>query len=200
MERVDTLIKKLQQLYEQGAHTCDMIGVAQMLLNELYANYSSHKTLSNMVTVMLPFTPALSEEFEEEPNIPSIAAEQLHSKILEVPTLAAHQPFNTSEILPEKTLNDVLQPQQLEIAVALQEIPVKDLKKAISLNERYIFIQELFRGDEIMFERSIKTINSFHHLSEAEFWIERELRIKLGWNENHSAVKLFNQLVKRRFS
>jgi hypothetical protein len=102
--------------------------------------------------------------------------------------------------LQETTLNDVLQPMQRNIAVALQEMPVKDLKKAISLNERYIFIQELFRGDEVMFERSIKTINSFHNLGEAEFWIERELRIKLSWNENHSAVKLFNQLVKRRFS
>ena len=203
MERLYTLIKKLQQLYEQGAQTCDMIAVTQTLLNELYAHYSSHKNFSDTVTVMLPSIAALSIEFEEQFHQPnnSTSTKQLYAKTLDVPTLAAHQPFTANEPFPETTLNDVLQPtHQRDIAVALQEIPVKDLKKAISLNERYIFIQELFRGDEVMFERSIKTINSFHNLSEAEFWIERELRIKLSWHENHSAVKLFNQLVKRRFS
>ena len=64
----------------------------------------------------------------------------------------------------------------------LQEAPIRDLKKAISINERHRFIQELFRGDETMYERSIKTINSFNIFAEAEFWIQRELKLKLGWD------------------
>ena len=80
------------------------------------------------------------------------------------------------------------------------DVPVRDLRKAIGINDRYVFVSELFRGDEVGYERSIKTINNFRILAEAQYWIERELKLKLGWDENKEIVKLFDQLVKRRFS
>ena len=58
----------------------------------------------------------------------------------------------------------------------------------------------VFRGDEAMYERSIKTINNFSIYPEAQYWIERELKIKLGWDNNRPAVQEFYSLVKRRFS
>jgi hypothetical protein len=51
-----------------------------------------------------------------------------------------------------------------------------------------------------MYERSIKTINSFRIFPEAEYWIERELKVKLGWDETKESTRHFYQLVKRRFS
>lgn len=74
------------------------------------------------------------------------------------------------------------------------------MKKAITINDRHRFIHELFRDDETMYERSIKTINSFHIFAEAEFWIQRELKVKLGWDTTLELVKVFDQLVRRRFS
>ena len=61
----------------------------------------------------------------------------------------------------QTSLNDKLKQAKIELSDALQEVPVKDLKKAIGVNDRFLFINELFRGDEVMYERSIKTINSF---------------------------------------
>jgi len=63
-----------------------------------------------------------------------------------------------------------------------------------------VFVNQLFRGDEVMYERSLKTINGFRILPEAEYWMERELKVKLGWDENREATRHFYQLVKRRFS
>jgi hypothetical protein len=51
-----------------------------------------------------------------------------------------------------------------------------------------------------MYERSIKTINNFNIYPEAQYWIQRELKVKLSWSDNSETVKLFDQLVKRRFS
>ena len=48
--------------------------------------------------------------------------------------------------------------------------------------------------------RSIKTINNFSILAEAEYWIRRELKIKTGWKDSDPFVKQFDQLVRRRFS
>ncbi|WP_114789200.1 hypothetical protein U0035_06450 [Niabella yanshanensis] len=77
---------------------------------------------------------------------------------------------------------------------------IKDLNKAITAQDRLAFVRELFRGDEVMFERSIKTINNFSSLTEAEYWIERELKTKNGWMPGHPVTSQFEQLLKRRFS
>ncbi|HMO33309.1 MAG TPA: hypothetical protein PKE63_12790 [Lacibacter sp.] len=98
------------------------------------------------------------------------------------------------------SLNERLREEKVEIVHRLSESPVKDLKKAIGINDRYVFINELFRGDEAMYERSIKTINNFSIFPEAQYWMERELKIKLGWDDERPATQEFYALVKRRFS
>ncbi|MFN2457951.1 MAG: hypothetical protein ABR502_07110 [Chitinophagaceae bacterium] len=99
----------------------------------------------------------------------------------------------------QESLNDKLKQEKKEVAHALKGSPVKDLRKAIGINDRFLFVQELFRGDDAMYERSIKTINSFHILQEAEYWINRELKVKLGWNDSKDVVQHFYQVVRRRF-
>lgn len=120
----------------------------------------------------------------------------------EVPTLS-HQPHvqELNDVIGKlsESLNDKLSEKKTELAEKLKEEPLKDIKKAIGLNDRFMFISELFRGDEAMYERSLKTINHFSIYPEAEFWIQRELKLKLGWKEDHPFVKQFDQLVRRRF-
>ncbi|RFM28669.1 hypothetical protein [Deminuibacter soli] len=101
-----------------------------------------------------------------------------------------------SESLNERFMLD----KNIELVTVLQDSPIQDLKKAIGINDRYQFINELFRGDETMYERSIKTINAFTIYPEANYWIQRELTLKLGWNDRADIVQHFYQLVKRRFS
>ena len=98
------------------------------------------------------------------------------------------------------SLNDALRENKTELSETLQESPIKDLRKGIGINDRFLFISELFRGDEAMYERSIKTINGFSIYPEAEYWIRRELKLKLGWDDKNTVVRQFDQLVKRRFS
>ncbi len=76
---------------------------------------------------------------------------------------------------------------------------ITDLRKGIAVNDRFRYIKSLFRGDETLFERSIKTINNFNILAEAQYWIQRELVIKLGWNDEDELVQQFYSLVSRRF-
>ena len=121
----------------------------------------------------------------------------------EVPTLYHHQEvkeINEKVPVDKESLNDRLRQSRIELGEVLKETPVKDLKKAIGINDRFTFINDLFRGDESVYERSIKTINGFNIYAEAEYWINRELIVKMGWNVNDETVKLFTQLVKRRFS
>lgn len=101
---------------------------------------------------------------------------------------------------PAKEVNDAISNDRPELAQRFMESPIRDLKKAIGINDRYRFIQELFAGDEMQFEQAIKTINGFSIYPEAEFWIRKELKGKLNWKASDPAVLHFDQLVKRRFS
>jgi 3-methyladenine DNA glycosylase AlkC len=142
----------------------------------------------------------------EQPSIPEISP--MHLKHAEKPedkevnkTPEAAKELN--DLLKDKqqtSVNDILKQDTEEVSHILLETPIKDLKKAIGVNERFLYVNELFRGDEAMYEKSIKTINSFEIYGEAEFWIRRELKLRLGWNENYSTVKQFDQLIRRRFA
>jgi hypothetical protein len=125
----------------------------------------------------------------------------------DIPTLPKQKPLISAREINEAvateeapSVNDILKTPVKELSHKLTDTGIKDLKKAIGINDRYLFINDLFRGDEAMYERSIKTINSFSILPEAEYWIKRELKTKLGWIDSQPSVMHFDQLVKRRFS
>jgi hypothetical protein len=152
--------------------------------------------------------PAITDEIAEEPISryapqPQQVLNPAFSPVVETPTLAQYQPKKeVHEAIAEKreSLNDRLKQAKTEVAHVLKEAPIKDLRKGIGINDRFTFVRELFRGDDAFYERSIKTINGFHIFSEAEYWINRELKYKIGWDEDKEVVKHFYQLVRRRFS
>jgi hypothetical protein len=127
----------------------------------------------------------------------------LFDPIQEIPTFAHQQSVRElNDVIGSNgtSLNDHLREEKTELGQALKETPIRDLKKGKGVNDRFVFLNELFRGDEAMYERSLKTINGFRILPEAEYWINRELKIKLGWDDNLHTTQHFYQLVRRRFS
>ena len=121
--------------------------------------------------------PVVTEEAAEEPMSryapqPRQVLNPAFSSVVEAPTLSQYQPKKeVHEAIAEKkeSLNDRLKQDKTEVAHVLKEAPIKDLRKGIGINDRFTFVRELFRGDEAFYERSIKTINSFHIFSEAEY-------------------------------
>jgi len=136
--------------------------------------------------------------FEEEQAIPTLIHQPNYT---EVPGKNGSKEVNQAVAEEGRSINDQLKEEKTEVAHKLTEASaIKDLKRAIGINDRFVFINELFRGDESMYERSIKTINNFTIYAEAQYWMERELKTKLGWDGNRTAVQEFYALVKRRFS
>ena len=246
MERIEALIKKLKEQFDQQADPNLMAGTVQLLsfelskittanrqnlgtskvavvlptssstINSLYEKYAPKPAVvQEPVSVATPATQEVSipavQEIKETVLVDqgSLSVVQKNGQLdmvfdpmMEIPTLS--QQVKSKEVnemdLPGESLNDKLKQGKTELIEVFKETPVKDLRKAVGINDRFLFINELFRGDENMYERSIKTINSFSIFPEAEYWISRELKVKLGWNNESEAVLLFDQLVRRRFS
>ena len=245
MERVSTLIKKLQHQLDENASAQKLLHTVQMLQAELQSlSENKQEVNQEKVSVIMPmsFNAFMGGDKDQSPeNVPeekvveilqvdereieeeleqirrkaatanstSKNARQLfvYDPIEEVPTLAHQTPLAKTHLSGDESpfeypesLNDRLKEIKIELSDKLTDAPIKDLKKAIGVNDRFLFINELFRGDEAMYERSIKTIQNFSILAEAEYWIRRELKVKIGWHDTHPVVKQFDHLIKRRFS
>jgi len=262
MQRVETLVEKLQQQLKEHASVDQLLLTAHMLQHELvHSQNAAIENQSTAVKVSMPFSLAVptnlyaTADTEPEPakvEVKKIVQQEKIVEVLqideaeveaeleeikrnadirqkitghnkqplmfdmdhhddEIPTLVLHnvaatktvtvvREINETVAVENTSLNDKLKESKTEIAETLIDTPVKDIKKAIGVNDRFVFISELFRGDEVMYERSIKTINSFDIWPEAEYWIRRELKLKLSWQDTNQIVKQFDQVVKRRFS
>jgi hypothetical protein len=161
------------------------------------------------VAVAAPPPPEVKKAPEKNHYQPAAKKEETNGwhfdPLKEIPTLA-HQEYarELNDVIGQNgngaSLNDRLKTERTELMETLTEAPIRDLKRAIGINDRYVFVNELFRGDETMYERSIKTINSFRILPEAEYWMDRELKVKLAWDETKAITQHFYHLVRRRFS
>lgn len=249
MERVETLLQKLQEQFTKGDPPSKLLLTVQMLQHELsHIQAAGPANGKEVIAVSMPvnvnLVPAVLTPVERAPEHPEeeekiiqvlqvdeaeIEAEleeikrnaQLRQQISvnskpqllfedsgdEIPTLpprpepgTAVKEINDHVAEISTSLNDKLKVTAAELSDKLADGPVKDLKKAIGVNDRFLYINELFRGDEVMYERSIKTINGFSIFPEAEYWIRRELKTKLGWKDSDETVRQFDQLVKRRFA
>jgi hypothetical protein len=219
MERIQTLINRLQEQVRQNAEVAQMQLTLQLLQSELnQLQKTSVRTLgTSKVSVVLPTPVAIApvsiqksepEELQEVISVPKAKTKNINQLDIhfdpmnEIPTFSQHKIGKevNETVGSQESLNDRLKENRTELMHSLKDSPIRDLRKGIGINDRFVFISELFRGDEPMYERSIKTINSFNIYPEAEYWMNRELKIKLGWDDTKEIVKHFYHLVKRRFA
>ncbi len=226
MEKLHQLISKLNEQCEQNESALQMLVTLKQIEAELTQIHTVTVTgrKNPGVSVVMPslnISHRVVEEYiqnkETRPAgmettwptqatqpVPAGHAAWMGDSMADIPTLS-HQPGNReiNDLIGNTTtsIHDTLKSgSTAELGSVLKGAPVKELRKAIGVNDRFVFINELFRGDEPMYERSIKTINNFRILPEAEYWMERELKIKLGWDDSRDIVQHFYQLVRRRFS
>ena len=97
------------------------------------------------------------------------------------------------------TLGDLLEKTEDNSLVArLQRKPVSDLISAIGINDKFLFLNELFGGSMEKYNKSIRSLNSFSTLLGAKTYMS-ELQIEFQWDCSSDAYKKLADLVERRF-
>lgn len=211
MDQLTELFRKLNEEFAQKAPPGQLLLTIKQI--EAYLIHSN----------AVPVNHIIREEIVQELPLPAYQnvtiverPAPLQERVMEHPIMQPQQSVIAPNIPPKPivpavdlhetlpaapaSINDQLKKEVLELGDLLNEAPVRDLKKAIGLNDRYVFIATLFNGDEGFYERCIKTLNAFSVLQEAEYWVKRELALKLGWQDENPTVRHFYQLLKRRFS
>ena len=77
--------------------------------------------------------------------------------------------------------------------------PISDLRSAIGINEKYAFINELFKGDSESYTNFLEGINTSSSKEKADEIINTADQ-KYSWNKESKPYNTFMELVERRFS
>jgi hypothetical protein len=104
------------------------------------------------------------------------------------------------EVKPMVSLNDTFKEnanQQATIAKKLEGSPISDLKKNISLNQRFQFCKDLFKGNNQEYEVTLEKLNNTNR--DEAIRVLQTLKDKYSWNPDSMAVKDFTDLVTRRY-
>jgi hypothetical protein len=137
------------------------------------------------IPVQVPFKPANPASIRQETPIPA----KKSAKVQEIDLFAAEEPVFSIKLKEarEKTLGPKTLSERIE-----------NLKTAISINEKFMFINELFDGNLREYNETIETLNGFKNLDQTADFLDL-MRKKNFWNTGSTAFKKLKELVERRF-
>jgi len=148
--------------------------------------------------------PEEEPETEEIPVTEEKATEQVaEEEPVERTEEPAEPPKTTLDLFsvaPPETLGDTLSStEKPAVADRLQMSGINDLREAIGINDKFLFINELFNGDLERYNKVINELNGFSGLSGAQTYLT-ELQVQYQWAENGPAYQKLNVLLERKFA
>lgn len=142
----------------------------------------------------LPFnSPSIFEEKKEEPQ------EEVQTEETPVP----ENQTNLMDAIDEETvasLNEKFQrDDSATLASKLGKTPISDLKAAIGINQKFLYMNDLFEGEHDAFHEAVDSLNRFDNYQQALDYINKELIGKFKWEKDSKSVASFMNLVERRY-
>ena len=100
------------------------------------------------------------------------------------------------------TINDILSEKvsQNTLVSQLSKEPVKELKSIISLNDKLLFIKDLFKGYSMAYNEAIEFVNRYDSFDDADKFLKGNYADKNNWKEKQDSVEKFYQILNRRFA
>jgi len=169
MQRIETLILKIHELAKKTEPHA--IDVALMIdyTKVLYSD-------------LLDWETKLKSHVMHSPQIMSIQAIQSDATMINhnIP-LNSTQPMQSS--FPNEALNKTY----------------PDIRGNIGLNDKYLFISEVFNDNKNMYEEILNKANQSASETEWKIWWEREIVPFFGWRNDDEAVQYFLNMVTDYF-
>jgi hypothetical protein len=98
------------------------------------------------------------------------------------------------------TLNEKMSAQLKDNGTELAEPPITDIKAAISLNDKLLFVKDLFNGYSLAYSEAIEIVNRFTKFEEADRFLKTNYVAKNNWADKKATADKFYALLKRRYA
>ncbi|ADY50628.1 hypothetical protein Pedsa_0039 [Pseudopedobacter saltans DSM 12145] len=152
--------------------------------------------------------PIVKEDILETPPAPVISNEIPKAEIEVQPLFSEpkedpkpiYEPKQESTVKEESerkmSLNEILSAQRNQASYSR---PVTDLKSAISLNDKMIFIKDLFNGYNLAYSEAIEILNRFDSFEAADNFLMKNYAVKNNWAEKQPVVDRLYEILNRKF-
>jgi len=111
----------------------------------------------------------------------------------------SRQQLNDRFSIEQKTLNESLSPETLDIATAHASKRVESIQKNISINQRYKFVKELFEGESDAFDQAIKAVEECDSFEDAVGLLVQNYAKNYQWNMQSSEIKDLLKVIIKKF-
>ena len=147
------------------------------------------------------------EEAIEEPEPEPVEESQEVAEELEQPEeIDEPMPFANDfekddseyELDALETLVEHLQHDDNSLAAKLQQKSINELRTAIGINDKFLFVNELFGGSMEKYNRSIENLDDMKTLNGTLIYLN-ELKVELQWNSSNEAYQKLLNLIHRKF-
>lgn len=150
----------------------------------------------------------LTEEEEDEigPEPFLVVEEKIADSIapepVSAPIAAAEVPAVSDTPAHKPTLNEMLAANasgSKNIGFERSRLPVTDLKGAINLNEKLLYIKDLFNGYNLAYAEVIDILNKMPDFKTADQFLQSNYAVKNNWASKEGSVAQFYELLHLRF-
>lgn len=110
--------------------------------------------------------------------------------------------ISIEEPVSKPTINEIISASKVSsetVAKQFTNQPVGDLKSIINLNDKLLFIKDLFNGYSLAYSEAIELLNRFDSLEAADNFLKANYASKNHWNEKQSTVDKLYEILNRRF-
>jgi hypothetical protein len=101
-----------------------------------------------------------------------------------------------------KTLNEQMAESRSAaptIADTVGRRPLNDLKSAISLNDKLLFVKDLFSGYSLAYSEAIDLLNRSANFEAAKNFLETNDAVKNDWNSKPDTRDKFYGMLRQKF-
>jgi hypothetical protein len=147
------------------------------------------------------------DQIEDETEEPNIVPTNPEPVIDNTPKTSAAQIEPVKEMPlkeePVLTLNQKMSAQLKGVQGLYNqpaEQPIKDIKAVISLNDKLLFVKDLFNGYSLAYSEAIEIVNRFTSFEEADRFLKTNYVTKNNWESKKATADKFYALLKRRYA
>ena len=81
-----------------------------------------------------------------------------------------------------------------DLSSKLQTVPLVSISSGIGLNDKFLYIRELFRNDNVLYNNTIKYLDTAESLEIALYFVNQNF----DWDKNNETAQKFIHLIHRR--
>jgi hypothetical protein len=139
--------------------------------------------------------PAKHEVKSEVKEEVAVEAPVVNQPVEEIP---APKPIEIPlpDMAPPKKIEPLQSSQLFQAAKAAN----KDIRSSIGINDKYLFLNELFNNHKSNYEETLDKLNHFSNIDQAKDWILTKVAPVQKWDKDDATVQSFYAMLAKHFS